>query len=103
MEYMNKLEKQDLRFRIYNRNKLSASIEYNLKEDKVTAVFETKLTYCFPRENAEWKDIEKFLQSRCCAKIDIPLLDYLKESHGRLVEDFIYLKFYKRKFYKKRK
>lgn len=87
------MKKENIKFKIYNRNKLSAIIEYNKDSDNVKSTFLSNTITCLPKENLTWNDIEKFFKSRICSTISIPEIEFLKKYNGKLVEDFIYIEF----------
>lgn len=88
------MEKTSLKFKIYNRNKLAAIIDYDKNKEYADCKFFSNTILCLPKNNLKWEDIERFLESRICSELNnISKLDFLKKYHGELVEDYIYLKF----------
>ena len=92
-----RVEEQDVHFKVYNRGQHVMTVKYVESTHTANVDFMDKRAVpCMPEENVEWKDISRFLCSRIDWGEPIVPLEEIKKRKGRMVTDYMYVKFYAR-------
>ena len=90
-----RVEEQDVHFKVYNRGKPVMIVRYVKATQAADVEFIDKNAVpCMPDENIEWKDISRFLCSRINWCEPIVPLEEIKRRNGRMATDYTYIKFY---------
>ena len=89
-----KVEEQDVYFKVYNRGKHVMTVKYaeGTHTADVDLIVKNAIP-CMPEENIEWKDISRFLCSRINWHEPIVPLEEIKKRKGRMATDYMYIKF----------
>ena len=90
------IEREDLKFDVYEGDKIIIHVEYRKEKDEAVVNLSTKsssFNFSYEEENT-WEDIEYFLLGRIVNCESQDPIEYLKKTKGKLWNNPISIKFY---------